>query len=416
MLGMGTVGSAIAARLLSEWQLLGERSGAVPVLRHVAVRDVQRQRDVTLPETVRLGDDPFAVVDDPAVRVVVEVMGGLQPATECIERALSEGKHVVTANKAVIATHGPRLARLAAAHGAGLWFEASAGAGLPIIALLRDSLLGDRITSLDAVINTTTNVILTHMRRDGVRLADALVDAQRRGFAEADPSSDVDGWDAAYKLVVMSWLAFGVHVPPEDVDRQGIGDVKLDDIGYAGRLDCSVRLLAHAARSDAGVVLSVQPTLVAQSHPLYDIDDSDNAVLIRSDFASSVLVRGRGGGGAPTASAVVSDVVRAARGDIPVYPATDGPARLAGEENDEICGYVRMMLADVDDARGLVLQAFEDRGVPVEDSRDAPSPQHGAQLVVLTGAAPRAVHSRALETVETLAAVRGIAASLDRVC
>jgi homoserine dehydrogenase len=210
LLGLGTVGSAVAARLMSEWELLAQRAGATPVLRRVAVRDATRKRDIDL-RAVPITDDPASVVDDPTVSVVVEVMGGVDPATTLIQRALERGKSVVTANKAVIAESGPQLAELAAAHGAGIWFEASVGAGLPVVSVLRESLGGDRITAIDAIINGTTNVILTRMRTDGVAFETALAEAQRRGFAEADPSSDVDGWDAAYKLIIMSWLAYGAH-------------------------------------------------------------------------------------------------------------------------------------------------------------------------------------------------------------
>src|SRR5579864_5848106 len=199
MLGLGTVGSAVASRLISEWELLGARAGVTPVLRRVAVRDLSRARDVDL-RNVGLTADPQAVVDDPAVDILVEVMGGLQPATSLISRALERGKTVVTANKAVIAESGPALAQLADEHGAGLWFEAAVGGGLPIVALLRASLSGDRVRTIDSIVNATTNIILTRMREEGVRFETAVAEAQRRGFAEADPSSDVDGWDAAYKL------------------------------------------------------------------------------------------------------------------------------------------------------------------------------------------------------------------------
>ena len=229
MLGLGTVGTAVARRLIGEWELLGERAGATPVLRSVAVRDVARTRDVDL-KNVRLVADPHAVVADPGVAIVVEVIGGTDPATAVIESSLRAGKSVVTANKAVIAASGPRLTALAAEHGAHLYFEASVGAGLPIVALLRGSLLGDRISALDCVINGTTNVILTRMRTAGVSFESALADARRRGFAEADPSLDVDGWDAAHKLVILAWLAFGAYVAPDAIDRVGIRDVAEDDV------------------------------------------------------------------------------------------------------------------------------------------------------------------------------------------
>src|SRR5438552_3741757 len=302
LLGLGTVGTAVARRLVDDWLLLSERAGATPMLRRVAVRDPAIQRDVDL-KNVPLGADPDAVVDDPGVRIVVEVIGGVDPATSLIERALAAGKTVVTANKVVIAGHGAALARLAATHGGGLWFEAAVGGGLPIVALLRESLAADRIGRIDAIINGTTNVILTRMRRDGVTLHTALADAQRRGYAEADPSADVDGWDAAQKLVIMAWLAFGSPAQPESVDRIGIRDVDRADLAYTGQLRYAVKLVAHAHVGAAGAVhLRVRPTAVPAGHPLFAVDDSDNAVMISSVLADSIMLRGLGAGGSSTAS------------------------------------------------------------------------------------------------------------------
>jgi homoserine dehydrogenase len=414
LLGLGTVGGAVARRLIDQWELLGERAGATPVLRCVAVRDVSRSRDLDL-KNVRLVGDPMAVVEDPGVSIVVEAIGGTSPATALVESALRAGKTVVTANKAVIAASGPRLADIATAHGAGLYFEAAVGAGLPILALLSTSLLGDRISALDCVINGTTNVILTRMRGAGETFASALEDAQRRGFAEADPSLDVDGWDAAHKLSILSWLAMGVHVAPDEIDRVGIRGVGADDVAALEQLGYRVRLVAHAQRSTAGAVhLQVRPTAVGAGHLLHDVDDADNAVIISSDLASRVMLRGLGAGGDSTASAVVSDVVNAVRdraaprGWAP-HPVHDAAAM--SDEDVEVAGYVRLRLAADPDARALVLQALEDRGVDVDGAVDLV----GSRLIVLTGAAPRAVHDRALETLDTLTAVDAIECALDRV-
>ncbi len=414
LLGLGTVGVAVARRLIDQWELLGERAGATPVLRVVAVRDIARSRDIDL-KNVRLVDDPVAVVNDPAVAIVVEVMGGLDPATALIESALHAGKTVVTANKAVIAASGPRLKALASEHDARLYFEASVGAGLPIIALLRTSLLGDRIGELDCIINGTTNVILTQMRGAGVSFASALADAQRRGFAEADPSLDVDGWDAVQKLVILAWLAFGVTVMPDAVDRVGIRDVSGTDVAALAQLGYRVRLLAHAERGPGDTFhLRVRPTAVGPGHLLHDVDDADNAVIISSDLAGTVMLRGLGAGGDSTASAVVSDVVTAVRdkGDRPAQdlaPRVD--ASMMSPEDVEVAGYVRVRLSTETDARALVLQALEDRGLAVDAAVDLPA----SELIVLTGLAPRAVHDRALETLDTLTSVDDILGALDRV-
>jgi homoserine dehydrogenase len=414
LLGLGTVGTAVARRLIDEWELLGERAGATPVLRSVAVRNVSRARDVDL-KNARLSDDAQAVVADPAVAIVVEAIGGTDPATALIESALRTGKTVVTANKAVMAASGPRLQALAAEHGAHLYFEASVGAGLPIVGLLQGSLLGDRIAALDCVINGTTNVILTRMRTPGMSFDAALADARRRGFAEADPSLDVDGWDAAHKLVILAWLALDAHVAPEAVDRVGIREVGGADVAALAQLGYRVRLLAHAERAPDGAVhLRVRPTAVATGQLLHDVDDADNAVIISSDLAATVMVRGLGAGGASTASAVVSDIVTAVRErNEPRERARSARPEVAlmSDEDVEVAGYVRVRLSAEADARALVLQALEDRGLAVDAAVDGP----GSELIVLTGVAPRAVHDRALETLDTLTSVDQILGALDRV-
>jgi homoserine dehydrogenase len=391
LLGLGTVGTAVAKRLIDEWELLGERAGATPALRCVAVRDTSRSRGFDL-KNVRVVGDPDAVVADPAVTIVVEAIGGIDPATGLIEAALRAGTTVVTR----------------------LYFEASVGAGLPIIGLLRGSLLGDRIAALDCVINGTTNVILTQMRSAGVTYESALDDARRRGFAEADPSLDVDGWDAVHKLVILAWLAFGVHLATDDVDRRGIRDVAGADVGALAQLGYRVRLLAHAERAAGNAVhLRVRPTAVAPGHLLHDVDDADNAVIISSDLEGTVTLRGLGAGGSSTASAVVSDVVNAVRerGTPVVVRSVLTVPTLLGDEDVEVAGYVRLRLSAEPEARALVLQALEDRGVAV----DAVVDLTGSELIVLTGVAPRAVHDRALETLDTLTSVDQILGALDRV-
>jgi len=413
LLGLGTVGSEVARRLIAEWELLGERAGATPVLRCAAVRDAGRQRDIDL-KNVRVTADAAAVVADPTVQVVVEAIGGTDPATGLIESALRAAKSVVTANKAVIAASGPRLAALAHEHGAGLYFEAAVGAGLPIVSLLEHSLLGDRISAIDCVINGTTNVILTRLRSPGTSFDAALADAQRRGFAEMDPTLDVDGWDATHKLVILAWLGLGARIPADTVDRVGIMAVPGDDVVALSELGYRVRLIAHAERAPSQAVhLRVRPTAVGPGHLLADVDDADNAVIISSDLAGTVVLRGLGAGGASTASAVVSDVVEAVRerGAPRAAPPASDDVALLSDEDVEVAGYVRLRLSGAGDERALVLQALEDRGLAVDAAVDL----SGSQLVVLTGIAPRTVHDGALETLDTLSAVDAIECALDRV-
>ena len=415
LIGLGTVGSAVATRLIDEWELLEQRAGAIPVLRRVAVRDLSKPRSVDLKNAV-IDADPEGLVDDPRVELVVEAAGGEEPATSLIARALEQGKTVVTANKLVVAASGPQLWALAASHGAGFWFEAAVAGGLPVVALVRDSLLGDRISTIEGIVNSTTNVILTRMRDTGESLQTALGDAQRRGMAEADPSSDVDGWDATYKLVILSWLALGAHHPPDEVRRRGIRDLDVIDLAYTGQLGYTVKLLAHAHTSGGSDHLSVVPTAIPEGHPLYGVDDDASAVIISADMQRETVLRGKGLAGPSTASAVVSDIVNAIRrrGAPPPPPAERSAALLTGEDVDG-CGYLRLELSTELEAKELVLQALEDRGVPVLESVDKP-PMDGPhpQLLVLTGPAPHAVLDRAVETLDSHPAVHGVRCVLDR--
>jgi len=412
LIGLGTVGSAVARRLVEDWELLSHRAGATPVLRRVAVRNPTRARDVALPG-VQLDSDPGALVDDPAVAIVVEVMGGVDLASALIERALRAGKPVVTANKAALAANGLELAALAAERGVSLRYEAAVGAGLPVVALLRDSLRGDRISDLEMVINGTTNVILTRMERDGVSLEVAAGEAQERGFAEADPSADVDGHDAAAKLVLLSRLAFDAPLTVDDVHRVGIRQVAAEDIAGAALFGGSVKLVAAARRSGEVVTLWVCPTVVRAGHPLHGVDDADNAVVISSDLAGQLRLSGLGAGGNSTASAVVSDVVATVRAPSEPPPLPSA-ALSAGDGADvERGGFLRVRLRPVAEAPELVLQALEDRGIPVRDSTLLSGPDGETQMVLLTGSVARAMLERATETLDSLAVVAEVAAVLD---
>lgn len=412
LVGLGTVGSEVARRLVGEWQLLGDRSAALPVLRRVAVRDIARRRDVPLPR-VDLGDDPEALVDDQSIGVVVEVMGGVDRASSLMERALRLGKPVVTANKAALAAHGLELSALAVARETSLRYEAAAGGGLPVVALLRDSLRGDRVTAMEMIINGTTNIILSAMEREGSSLDGALVEAQQRGFAEADPSADVDGHDAAAKLLLLSRLAFDAALSSHDIDRRGIGDVDALDVACAQSLGGSVKLVANAIRGELGLALWVRPTVVMVGHPLHGVDDSDNALVVDADLAGRIVLRGPGGGGPSTASAVLSDIVGAVREPrcMPLTP-TERPG-LTSTAGVERGGYIRVRLAAVREAASLVVQALEDRGVGVRVSAPAPGLPASEQLALLTEPVTGEMMERAVETLDSLAAVAEVAAVLD---
>ncbi len=311
LLGLGVVGSAVAAALEDGASRPGS-NGAELTLRRAAVRDPQRERPVKL-EPGRLTTDPVEVVDDPGVDIVVELMGGEEPARTLIERSLQNGKHVVTANKEVISKHGESLADLSAENGVGLYFEASVGGGIPILGPLTNDLVANRILSLRAIINGTTNYILTRMAAEGAQFNDALRDAQSLGYAEADPTSDVEAFDAAYKISILAWLAFGTRVPYESIYREGIRGVDANDFNYAKQLGFTIKLLAAAQRTDEGLLVRVHPAMVPLDVPMANVNDVLNVVEVEGDLVGPLWLQGRGAGAEPTASAVLGDIWRVVR-------------------------------------------------------------------------------------------------------
>ena len=280
--------------------------GAELVVRRIAVRDPSKRRAVEIDPSL-LTTDALSILDDPEINVVVELIGGESPAGDYIARALRNGKHVVTANKEVIAKHGSELMELANRHNVNLFFEASVGGGIPVIAVLRHDLIANEISSLRAIINGTTNFILTAMER-GQDYRSALVEAQRLGYAEADPANDVEGIDAAYKLAILSTLAFRSNVHPDQVARTGITRLNPKDFQYAARMGYVVKLLAAAEVGPSGIEAWVAPTLIPASHHLASVKGVFNAVLIDGDQIDKFMLYGRGAGARPTASAVVADL------------------------------------------------------------------------------------------------------------
>jgi homoserine dehydrogenase len=315
LLGCGNVGAALVELVAANGDAVAARTGLRLEVTRVAVSDVTRPREVALGPGV-LTDDAAGVVADPAVDLVIEVMGGIEPARTLILTALEGGKPVVTANKELLATHGAELFDAAVKSGVDLLFEAAVCAAIPLMRPLRESLAGDRINRVIGIVNGTTNFILTRMTEGGESFADALAEAQALGYAERDPTADVEGFDAAAKAAIIASVAFGVDVRVGDVYREGITGVTADDIAMAARLGYVVKLLA-VADSVAGpggdqVAVRVHPAMVPVAHPLAAVRDAYNAVFVQGDAAGELMFYGRGAGGRPTASAVLGDVVDAA--------------------------------------------------------------------------------------------------------
>jgi homoserine dehydrogenase len=313
MVGMGTVGSGVARLLLEYGDRTGEHAGRPLWLQHVVVQDVAKSRDVQLPAGV-LSSDLNRILNDPEISVVALLMGGLEPARTITLKLLEAGKDIVTANKALIAEHGAELFDRARELGRTIAFEASVAGGIPIIANISTCLVANQIESIHAILNGTSNFILTQMEATGASYADAVAEAQKRGYAEADPSMDVDGTDAAQKLGILSHLAFGAQVPWQEIPRRGIDTLDVDDIRYAKELGYRIKLLAVAQLVAGGLELHVSPTLVKIGTPLAEVRGAFNAVRIAGDAVGPVFYLGLGAGQMPTASAVVADLIDTAVG------------------------------------------------------------------------------------------------------
>jgi homoserine dehydrogenase len=313
LIGLGTVGTGVARLLTALAERVERRAGRPIVLQRVAVRDPARPRGVELPPRLLTGD-ALAVARDADVDVIVELMGGLSPAGELIEAALEAGKDVVTANKALLCARGPELFLKARACRRSISFEAAVAGGIPIIAVLTQSMSGNQIDRLQAIINGTSNYILTEMFQRDQSYADCVRKAQELGYAEADPTMDVSGADAAQKLALLTWLAFGTRVTPDDFPVQGIDTIDLADLKYAHELGYAVKLLATARLVDGQLELHTQPTLVRHREPLAEVDGPFNMIALTGDAVGPTWYSGAGAGQMPTASAVVADLIDVAIG------------------------------------------------------------------------------------------------------
>ena len=410
VLGCGNVGASLVRLVAEHGDVIAARVGARVEVTRVAVRDTTRARTVEVPAGV-LTDDAAAVVSDPSIDVVVEVMGGTDPARALIETALRAGKPVVTANKELIARDGPELFRIAAEAGVDLLFEASVAGGIPLIRPLRESLAGDRIRRVLGIVNGTTNFILTRMADDGAPFADALAETQRLGYAEADPTADVEGFDAAAKAAIIATIAFGAPVGPGDVYREGITQVTADDIASAARLGYVVKLLAVAEEVDGAITVRVHPAMVPVHHPLASVRDAFNAVFIEADAVGELMLYGRGAGGDPTASAVLGDLVDASRNPAAgargatVGELTAAPFRPMAEVSSPY--YVLLEAADRPGVLAAIAERFGRHGVSI-----ASMEQRGigadARLVFITHRAREADLMATLDDLRGTDAVRRV--------
>jgi homoserine dehydrogenase len=312
LIGFGTVGAGVARALLEKGRLLEDRVGARLVLRRVCDRDFRRSRGFRLPSGLTTSD-PAKILRDPQIQIVVELIGGIEPAKTLILEALRRRKHVVTANKALLAEAGRELFAAAAKSGTDLYFEASVGGGIPIIKALREGLVANELDAILGIVNGTSNYILTRMRDKQLSFHEALQEAKAHGYAERNPSLDIDGHDAAHKLAILTLLGFGVPVRQADIHIEGISRVSQADIQYADDLGYCIKPLAIAKRVDHELEVRVHPTLLAKSHLLANVNGVYNAIYVHGDMVGSELFYGRGAGQNPAASSVLSDLADVAR-------------------------------------------------------------------------------------------------------
>lgn len=414
LLGCGHVGSALVRQINDHADVIGARAGVRIEVTRIAVRNLALERDVPVPSSV-FTHDAHAVVSDPDVDVVVEVMGGIEPARELITAALKSGRPVVTANKELLANHGQELIEAAETAGVDLLFEASVGGGIPLIRPLRESLAGDRIRRVMGIVNGTTNYILTRMAEAGSSFQDALGEAQVLGFAESDPTADIEGFDAAAKAAIMASIAFGARVVAGDVYREGISQLTDDDIASARELGYVVKLLAIAEEAGGEVAVRVHPAMVPSHHPLASVRESFNAIFIEGDAVGELMLYGRGAGGSPTASAVLGDLVDAAKNLVSGgRGATIGtfvrkPIRPIDEVESEF--YLLMEVTDEPGVLASIASAFGRHGVSIQSMQ-----QRGigadARLIFITHRAREADLRATVHEVRELAVVRHIGSVL----
>ncbi len=405
--GLGTVGAGTLQLLQRQTELLARRAGRRLLVTAVSARDRQRERGVEL-SAARWYEDAAAMAADPEIDVVVELIGGAEGiARQVVETALDHGKHVVTANKALMAHDGTRLAARAEEKGVTLSFEAAVAGGIPVVKALREGLAGNRLERLYGILNGTSNYILTTMRESAREFAEVLAEAQKLGYAEADPSFDIDGIDAAHKLAILASVGFGRPVDLAGVYAEGIRHVSRLDIEFAEELGYRIKLLGIARLTEDGLEQRVHPCMVPQASPIAAVEGVYNAVVAEGDFVGRVLLHGRGAGALPTASAVVADLVDIAAGrhaaafGVPILDLSPIPG--VPIERHQGAYYIRLMVVDQPGVIADVAAALRDQQVSMESMiQRGRAPGEAVPVVLTTHVTVEAAMRRALHKIEAL--------------
>jgi len=411
--GAGTVGGTLVRRLIDDRAALEAKTGLDLEVRRVAVSDLSRERPFSVPDGV-LTDRTLDLIDDPSIDLIVEVMGGTDLAGDLVLGALRAGKPVVTANKALVAARGPELFEAAAATGVSFLFEAAVGGGIPIIRPLSETLAGEKVRRVLGIVNGTTNYILTRMAEDGATYAAALEAAQRLGFAEPDPTADVSGADATSKAAILAGLAFGTWIDVDSLHAEGIEGIRTIDIGFASDLGYVIKLLAIAERTPDGISARVHPAMIPLDHPLASIRGATNAIFIEGPGVGELLFAGPGAGGAPTATAVLGDVIDAAReilsGSQVAPRIRINPADVVDFGSIATKWYVRLEVADRPGVLASIATALGDHGVSIKSVRQEGRGDRATVLVV-THRTPEAGQRAAVEAIRALDVVTEVGAA-----
>jgi homoserine dehydrogenase len=414
MLGAGVVGSQIARLLIANKSDLASRSGANLELVSIAVKDSKLKRD-GIPAAL-LTNDTKSIVNDPQIDLVIEVIGGIDPAKDLILTALKNGKSVVTANKALLAKHGAELYAAADKANVDLYYEAAVAGAIPILRPLRESLVGDHVIRVMGIVNGTTNYILTKMDENGAAFADALKEAQALGFAESDPSADIEGFDAAAKAAILAGLAFHSRVTDNDVYREGISKITAADVKVAKAMEMVIKLLAIAELTPEGAVsVRVHPALISRTHPLASVRDSFNAVFVEAESAGQMMFYGKGAGGAPTASAILGDLVAVARhkvnGGIGPKESDYADLKIAQIGQTKTRYLIRLNVADKPGVLESVAHVFASHQVSIQTVRQTGAGDK-AELIVMTHSSNESSLSATVKDLKNLPVVTDVASVL----
>jgi homoserine dehydrogenase len=414
MLGCGNVGSQIARLLVANKADLASRSGAQLELVKVAVKDIKAKRDGIA--TSLLTDDPYSVVNDPEIDLIIEVIGGISPAKELILAAFKNGKSVVTANKALLAKEGAALYQAAGEANVDLYYEAAVAGAIPILRPLRESLVGDHVTRIMGIVNGTTNYILTKMDESGTAFVDALKQAQELGFAEADPTADVEGIDASDKAAILAGLAFHSRVTDKDVYREGITKITATDVKVAKAMDMVIKLLAITELTASGEIsVRVHPALISRTHPLASVRESFNAVFVEAQSAGQMMFYGKGAGGEPTASAVLGDLVAIARhkvlGGIGPKESDYASLKIAPMGETKTRYLIRLNVADKPGVLESVAHVFASQSVSIQTVRQTGAGDK-AELIIMTHTSTESALSATVKELGKLPAVTDVASVL----